>query len=271
MLTTNAPKRLWQTLLGMVLCGLSVVVNAQDLQRSVSQIDEKTIRSQGRPSIGAPQVLEIPPVQKAAPAPDYAPTIDEPPSAVGMSQNQPPRPDPDQSLAATRRSYLGLLYVSGDNDEDGVVVIDVIAGSPAARAGFVGEKTEVPSTRTEQVMKVAMAALVMSPAAPAIVPLALAHEIFMTCRPRGDIIIAIGDRLVRDSQDFNDEMRQYQPGQEVTFSVRRCGKPTQISVQLEEEPVDYLSDEAREMREPPPSAPLPLNRGGALPGTSFLP
>jgi S1-C subfamily serine protease len=152
------------------------------------------------------------------------------------------------------------------------VVVDTIVGSPAARAGFIGEKTEVPSTRTEQMMKVAMAALVMSPAAPAIVPLAIAHEMFFTCRPRGDVIVAIGDRLVRNAQDFNDEMRHYSPGEQATFSVKRCGKPTQITAQLEEEPAEDLSYDGVEVEDRTPSSYRePSNVGITTSGSSFLP
>jgi S1-C subfamily serine protease len=197
--------------------------------------------------------------------------MDERPADMGTPQGDSPRPGDAQPPAA-RRSYLGLLYVSADNEEDGVVVVDTIIGSPAARAGFIGEKTEIPSTRTDQMMKIAIAALVMSPAAPAIVPLAIAHEMFFTCRPRGDVIVAIGDRLVRNAQDFNDEMRRYRPEEQVTFSVKRCGKPAQITVQLEEEPVERPFYDGIEVEDQTPSSSrTPSNVGITTSGSSFLP
>ena len=52
----------------------------------------------------------------------------------------------------------------------------------------------------------------------------------------GDLIVAVGDHPVRDAQEFSEEMRRYQPGDTVSFSVMRGGKPLQLTVQLEEEP-----------------------------------
>jgi hypothetical protein len=271
MLTMNARRLSWQALIGMLLCGLPVVTNAEGPHRSASQADGEMEQRAGRQPIGAPQVLEIPPMQEIAPPISNSSAVDERPAEIGMPQGDSLRPGDVQPPAA-RRSYLGLLYVSADNEEDGVVVVDTIIGSPAARAGFIGEKTEIPSTRTDQIMKVAMVALVMSPAAPAIVPLALAHEMFLACRPRGDIIVAIGDHLVRNAQDFNDEMRRYRPGEQVTFSVKRCGKPAQITAQLEEEPAERLSDDEIEVEDQTPSSYRgPSNVGITTSGSSFLP
>ncbi|MGE0682584.1 MAG: PDZ domain-containing protein [Candidatus Binatia bacterium] len=271
MLTVNAHRRSSQALIGMLLCGLPAVASAEGLYHSASQSHEEMEQGTGRQQIGAPQVLEIPPVQETAPSIDSSSAVDGRPIDIGTPQSDSLRPGGDPPSAA-RRSYLGLLYVSADDEEDGVVVVDTIVGSPAARAGFIGEKTEIPSTRTEQMMKVAMAALVMSPAAPAIVPLAIAHEVFFTCRPRGDIIVAIGDRLVRNAQDFNDEMRRYRPGEQVTFSVKRCGKPAQITAQLEEEPAESLPYDGIEVEDQsPPSYREPSNVGITTSGSSFLP
>jgi S1-C subfamily serine protease len=50
------------------------------------------------------------------------------------------------------------------------------------------------------------------------------------------LIVAVGDHQVHDAQEFSEEMRHYQPGETVSFSVVRGGKPLHIAVQLEEEP-----------------------------------
>jgi PDZ domain-containing secreted protein len=68
----------------------------------------------------------------------------------------------------------------------------------------------------------------------------------------GDLIVAVGDRQVHDAQEFSEEIRRYQPGDAVTFSVLRKGKPMQVAVQLEEEPMDI---------------PEPTARGGSLPAS----
>jgi hypothetical protein len=270
MLTVNAHRLSWQALIGMLLCGLPVVASAEGPYPSDSQASEEMRQGGSRQQIGAPQVLEIPPVQEIAPPVDHSSTVGERPADMGMPEGEGLGPDADQPLV-TRRSYLGLLYVSADDEGAGVVVVDAIIGSPAARAGFIGEKTEMPATRTDQMMKVAMAALIMSPAAPAIVPLAIAHEMFFTCRPRGDVIVAIGDRLVRNAQDFNDEMRHYRPGEQVTFSVKRCGKSTQITAQLEEEAAERLSYDGIEVEDQSSSSyQEPSNVGITTSGSSSL-
>lgn len=258
MLTMSAHRRPSQVLIGMLLYGLPVVVSAEGPHPSSSETYEEA----GQRQIGAPQVLEIPPVQEIAPPTGTASPVDARPSEMGTPQDDSLRQSSDQPPAA-RRSYLGLLYVSADNEEDGVVVVDTIVGSPAARAGFIGEKTEVPASRTDQMMKVAIVGLTVSGVgAVAVMPLILAHEMFLACRPRGDVIVAIGDRLVRNAQDFNDEMRHYRPGEQVTFSVKRCGKPAQITAQLEEEPVESLPYDGVEVEDQsPPSYQEPNNVG----------
>lgn len=270
MLTMNARRLSRQVIIGLLLCGLAAVASAEGPRPSSPPAYDERGQSAGQRQIGAPQVLEIPPVQEIAPPGNNSSAADEPPAGMETPQRDSLRAGDAQSPAA-RRSYLGLLYVSADNDENGVVVVDTIAGSPAARAGFIGEKTDVPASRTDQMMKVAMAALVMSPAAPAIVPLALAHEMFFTCRPRGDVIVAIDHRLVRNAQDFNDEMRRYRPGDQVAFSVKRCGKSAQLTAQLEEEPAEYLSDEVEVEDQTPANYREPHTVGITTPGPNFVP
>jgi S1-C subfamily serine protease len=76
----------------------------------------------------------------------------------------------------------------------------------------------------------------MSPAGPFAIPLAIAHDMYMGHQSPGDVIVAVGDRPVRNAQEFSEAMRRYQPSETVSFSVLRNGKPLQITVQLEEEP-----------------------------------
>src|SRR5262245_48867839 len=140
MLMMNARGRSWQALIGMLLCGLPAAASAEDPRRSVRQAAEEVGQLSGQQPLGAPQVLEIPPTQEMTP-PSDPPAVVQHPSSMGAPQDESLRSSPDQPTAAARRSYLGLLYVSTDDGENGVMVLDVIPGSPAARAGFVGEKT----------------------------------------------------------------------------------------------------------------------------------
>ena len=242
MLTMNTCGIWRRVLISVLLCGLPAVTDAQDLSPFRSADGEASPQYSGQTSVGAPQVLEIPPIQEP-PSPANDPSVSS--HRTSHMQGVPVddlSPEGYPPLTGVRRTYLGLQYVSSEERTGGVMVIDTLANSPAARAGFIGERTSASPTPTEQMIKMAMAALVMTPAAPAIVPLAIAHEMFLSCRPRGDVIVAIGDHPIRDAQDFNDAMRQYHPGDLVAFSVKRCGKPVQISAQLEEEPEEAFSD-----------------------------
>jgi S1-C subfamily serine protease len=113
-------------------------------------------------------------------------------------------------------------------------VLDVVQGSPADRAGFQGMNR--PSEQQSNFVKAAIVVLAMSPAGPFAIPLAIAHDMYMSRHSPGDLIVAVDGRPVRDAQEFSEEMRRYQPNETVSFSVIRAGKPLQITVQLEEEP-----------------------------------
>ena len=248
MLTVNARGIGRLALMSMLLYGLPSVACAQDFSPSTPPQGTVTPQPSRQTPVGAPQVLEIPPVQE----PQLPTTTNTPvpPHRTSYMEGVPVddlSPESYSPQVRVRRTYLGLRYVSSEEEDGGVMVIDTLADSPAARAGFIGERTSTSPTGTEQIMKMAMAALVMTPAAPAVVPLAIAHEMFLACRPRGDVIVAIGDRFIRDAQDFNDAMRHYHPGDQVVFSVKRCGKPLQISAQLEEEPEDPFYKKADDL------------------------
>lgn len=195
---------------------------------------------QGR-KIGAPQVLEIP-VQElpsAAPSPVAPEPVPPPgPSAHGLGtpDNAGLREDVSPVLPPQhRRTYLGVLYATAEEGPVGVKVLSVVAGSPAARAGFQG--ADAPAAGGSSLFKAAIVVLAMSPAGPFAIPLAIAHDMYTNRHPPGDLIVAVDNQPVRDAQEFSDKLRSYQPGDTVVFSVMRAGKPVQLSVQLEEEPM----------------------------------
>lgn len=238
MLTRNARGRSWPALIGLLLCGLpTLAANAEDAHRSALQAAEDRVPQPGQQPVGAPQVLEIPPVQETAPVPTEPssgavaapPRNDVPPELYDYSGAA----ETDQTEMTRRRTYFGVLYATAEEDAAGVKVLDVIPGSPAARAGFEGAN-KPPSTR-QQLTKVAIvgAAPFAGPFAPLII---LTYAMLTSSQSPGDLIVAVGDQQVHDSVEFSQEMRRYQPGDTVTFSVLRSGKPLQIPVQLEEEP-----------------------------------
>lgn len=236
MLTMHAYGRWWPALIGLLLCGLPALAGAEDAHRSAQQVAESRVQPPGHQPVGAPQVLEIPPVQETTPVPTEpssgtvaAPPRETPPELYDYSGAT----ETDQTEMTRRRTYFGVLYATAEEEAVGVKVLDVIPGSPAARAGFEGAN-KPPSTR-QQLTKVAIvgAAPFAGPFAPLII---LTYAMLTSGQSPGDLIVAVGDQQVHDAVEFSQEMRRYQPGDTVTFSVLRSGKSLQIPVQLEEEP-----------------------------------
>ena len=203
--------------------------------------------------IGAPQVLEIDPqpapepLREAKPAPVAAPpaasarTADRTePSVIEKTAKretlggESAQPNLPAHRAPGSRNYLGVLYASSEEGPVGVKVLDVVPGSPAERAGFSGANR--PSEGQSSLIKAAIVVLAMSPAGPFAIPLAIAHDMYMSHQTPGDLIVAINDQPVHNAQEFSETMRRYQPRETVSFSILRAGKSMQLSVQLEEEP-----------------------------------
>lgn len=206
--------------------------------------------------LGAPQVLEIAP-QPLEPTPvantppqEMLPPV---PSSRSVERAEPsmneqavrtvdPFPQAGENFpsrnngqrAAGQRNYLGVLYATAEEGPVGVKVLDVVPGSPAERAGFSGANR--PTEGQSNLIKAAIVVLAMSPAGPFAIPLAIAHDMYMTKQTPGDLIVAVNDQPVRNAQEFSDMMRRHKPGETVSFSILRAGKAMQISVQLEEEP-----------------------------------
>lgn len=202
--------------------------------------------------LGAPQVLEIGPApvpERKEPERIAEPPLSLPPTRAG-EYTDPPIPErtagrepastqlPPAGNPATKikgsRNYLGVLYATAEEGPVGVKVLDVVPGSPAEQAGFSGANR--PSEGQSNLMKAAIVVLAMSPAGPFAIPLAIAHDMYMTKQTPGDLIVAVNNQPVRNAQEFSEMMRRYQPHETVAFSVLRAGKALQISVQLEEEP-----------------------------------
>jgi hypothetical protein len=201
-----------------------------------------------RRSLGAPQTLEIPSVQDTAPPADPEPqSLSVPPvEPQGAADSYDPYYDENPSYderkrrqevftAPERRNYLGVLYATAEGEEKGVKVLSVVEGSPAARAGFEG--ADAPPSGKNDLMKAAIVVLAMSPAGPFAIPLAIAHDLYTTRHSPGDLIVAVDSRPVVDALQFNEIMRPYKPGDTVTFSIVRQGKPSHLTVQLAEEPL----------------------------------
>ncbi len=237
----KAPCLVCWLLVAALVCGAPVPLFAQEAQLVSPAASDSAPTPpdtrQGR-TVGAPQVLEIPvqelaPPITATPQPWELPPANEQALDMGAPGDDGLRPEATMP-AVVKRNYLGVLYATAEDGPQGVKVLDVVQGSPAARAGFQGVNT--PGTQSNDLVKAAIVVLAMSPVGAFAIPLAIAHDIYTSRQPPGDLIVAVNDHPVRDAQEFSEEMRRYQPGETVSFSVVREGKPVQIAVQLEEEP-----------------------------------
>jgi len=233
----------WLSVAALFCClALPLVVQGAQSTPASDTADVSAAASPDR-KIGAPQVLEIPtqpvnPPEATPPPPSQSIVREEVPQSDEPSMHGlPPEPSslPDARVA-NRRNYLGVLYATAEEGPNGVKVLDVVPGSPAERAGFHGANRPSESEGQSKLIKAAIVVLAMSPAGPFAIPLAIAHDMYMNHQSPGDVIVAVGDRPVRDAQEFSDAMRHYQPHDTVSFSVLRGGKSVQLSVQLEEEP-----------------------------------
>jgi hypothetical protein len=198
-------------------------------------------------TLSTPQVLDTP----VPHTPEAEASIDPYHDTLGQVSAQDPYqtdpaysdipPDFSASFASDQRTYLGALYVTPDHGLQGVQVLSVIPGSPAARAGFIGANTS--QKKSNNWLKVAIFALSMSPAGAFAIPLTIAHQVYTNRKALapvdlpGDLIVAVDDKPIQDAQTFSQTLGSYEPGDRVSFSIIRAGKPLQIAVTLEREPL----------------------------------
>jgi S1-C subfamily serine protease len=128
-----------------------------------------------------------------------------------------------------------VLYATAEDGPGGVRVLDVIAGSPAERAGFSASPR--PSPKTDLVLTVAAVLITLTPAAPFAIALGLARDAYDSQPPEwGDLITAVAGHPVRDALEFNDVMGHFGPGDTVPFVVQRGRTQVRLSAQLAAEP-----------------------------------
>jgi hypothetical protein len=109
-------------------------------------------------------------------------------------------------------------------EADGLLIVSVRKGSPAASAGLHAFSHSVHDAITG----VAMIGSVVSgiPAAMVVVPLME----YMQVGESYDLIIGIDGSRVKNYLDFEDQMRDVQPGELIYFSIVRNGKRLQVAV-----------------------------------------
>ncbi len=225
----------------LALCVWPLVPHAQESQPALATAEPVTL--------DAPPALEQAVAQPAATEASGAPSQVILGQATDHASDQTqPAPDalppdfwaaPESEQPPEQRTYLGALYATPEHEGlQGVQVLSVIPGSPAARAGFIGANT--PQQQRTSWFRVAVLALSMSPAGAFAIPLTIAHHVYTNRHAPadlpGDLIVAIDDTPIPDAQAFSRILGSYEPGDRVTFTFIRAGKPMQIAVTLESEP-----------------------------------
>jgi hypothetical protein len=160
------------------------------------------------PGAGHPQVMEMPAVQVPVPAAQTP--------VPHVEQTVPPLHTPtEETVVVPRVAKPVYLGITGDTSPTcrypaGVRISRVIEGSPAHQAGLKGEGTL-------SVKDALVGVLATSPAALFIAPLLSSSDHSRW----GDLILAIDGKRVHNREEFENQMKHFQPGDVVYFSVLR--------------------------------------------------
>jgi PDZ domain len=190
---------------------------------------------------------EIPPVAaRAGASPAAVPSAEPSPGAAtngltGSGNAQEPPGGPTQLgtlkefLAEGKEtSPIGVRLreaeceLSNGEEADGLLVVSVVPGSPAAKAGLRPFSTREADLLTGAAVALMAAATVFPPTMPAMLILpALGYSGgAQSC----DTIIAVDGWRVTNFADFEEQMRDVRPGELVYLTVVRDGKHVQITV-----------------------------------------
>lgn len=196
----------------------------------------------------APNLSEIPPVSGASPQVSGALPDDASASTTG---SQPPTDPneitryeqeqsgmPPEQLKSLREydsgselsTSLGMQLVeerrtlNSGEEADGLLVVGVKKGSPAAEAGLHA----YDATKHDMITGVAMAGAMFFPPAILLIP-ALDYS---AIGESYDLIIGVDGARVRNFLDYQDRTRDAQPGETIYLSVVRDGKRLQMRLPL---------------------------------------
>jgi hypothetical protein len=189
----------------------------------------------------APNLSEIPPVGAALPDDASASTTG---SQTATDPNEITRYEQEQSgmppeQLKSLREYdsgselstsLGMQLVeerrtlNSGEEADGLLVVGVKKGSPAAEAGLHA----YDATKHDMITGVAMAGAMFFPPAILLIP-ALDYS---AIGESYDLIIGVDGARVRNFLDYQDRTRDAQPGETIYLSVVRDGKRLQMKLPL---------------------------------------
>jgi PDZ domain len=190
---------------------------------------------------------EIPPVApRAGASPAAVPSAEPSPGATSnglTGSGNAQGPPGGSSQLGTLKEFLAEINeaspigvrlreseceLSNGEEADGLLVVSVVPGSPAAKAGLRPFSTGKADLLTGAAMALMAAATVVPVTMPAILILpALGYTGgAQSC----DTIIAVDGWRVTNFGDFEERMRDVQPGEIVYLTVVRGGKHVQITI-----------------------------------------
>ncbi|MGH7905109.1 MAG: hypothetical protein ACREP6_00610 [Candidatus Binataceae bacterium] len=186
----------------------------------------------------APSITEIPSTAKTAPPANASSSEPGGQNDILNYQEQEPPAEVQQQLQSLRNfmeegentSSLGMVVreeerrASGGGEVDGLLILNVMPGTPAAQAGLFGYHTAAHSV----LEGAAVAASLFFP--PAIIAVAVVDGTGVG--ESYEMIIGIDGFRVSNFLDFSDHMRLAQPGEIVYLSILRNGKRIQVPVHI---------------------------------------
>ena len=122
--------------------------------------------------------------------------------------------------------------LSAGGKADGLLIVDVTANSPAAKAGLHAYRRTV----SDILKGVSVAGALFFPPAVMLVPIMDQVHIAET----SDLIIAVDGSRVTDYMQFADRMRDVRPGEIVYLSIVRNGARVQVPVKLPATPAPQV-------------------------------
>lgn len=193
-------------------------------------------------SISPPSTTEIPPAvmpSQSNAVPAAAPDIYDPGADSDSNPDQAPPAELRQEMQSLRDfreeeedniSSLGMVLreahrgVDGNGEVAGLLVLEVMPGTPAAYAGLKGLSSGINSA----LAGAAFAASIFFP------PAMLAAAVVSGTRvgESYDLIIGMDSERITNYLDFSERMREVRAGELVYLSVSRNGKRTQIPIRV---------------------------------------
>ncbi|MGH7932013.1 MAG: PDZ domain-containing protein [Candidatus Binataceae bacterium] len=114
--------------------------------------------------------------------------------------------------------------LNSDEEADGLLIVGVVSGSPAAKAGLRAYQRTVHDI----LQGVAVAGALAFP--PAILAVPIVEQIHVG--ESYDMIIGVDGSRVTNFLDFEDHLREMQPGEIVYLSIVRNGQRMQVPVDV---------------------------------------